>query len=187
MLDEFRIKQGQRLILIISEDREVQPDFKTEMVVLYMLFERCHTKNRKRSLKYHRVVQGGAKELFPVNKFPPSLLPRNGACHGQPNQPISESSTSIFSTQRHFFCSTLYFRSRIQWDHPVHSVEENTRNKTNTPPSLSLSEFHLPHPSFNRLSNRSPECLFTRPFCRTDCRRLLTFFSPFSFLRSPPT
>ena len=33
--------------------REVQLDLTPDMAVLYMLFERCHTKNRKIALKHH--------------------------------------------------------------------------------------------------------------------------------------
>ena len=33
--------------------RYVQLDFTPEMEVYYMLFERCHTKNSKRSIKQH--------------------------------------------------------------------------------------------------------------------------------------
>ena len=33
--------------------REVKLDFTPEMEVLYVLFERCHNKNRKISLKQH--------------------------------------------------------------------------------------------------------------------------------------
>ena len=33
--------------------REVQLDFTPEMQLLYMLFERCHTRNRKRSINQH--------------------------------------------------------------------------------------------------------------------------------------
>ena len=32
---------------------EVQQNFTPEMEVFYMIFERCHTKNRKRSLNQH--------------------------------------------------------------------------------------------------------------------------------------
>ena len=33
--------------------REAQLNFTPEIKVLYMLFDRCHTKNRKRSFKQH--------------------------------------------------------------------------------------------------------------------------------------
>ena len=37
-----------------SEDyREVQLDFTQEMGIFYMLYERCHTKDRKRCIKQH--------------------------------------------------------------------------------------------------------------------------------------
>ena len=42
-----------REIRLVSREmyREIQLDFTPQIEVFYMLFERCHTKNRKRSLK----------------------------------------------------------------------------------------------------------------------------------------
>ena len=52
-------------------------------------------------------VQGRAKEKSPCLKIPALVLPGNLASPCTANQPISESLSSILSTQRHFFCSTL--------------------------------------------------------------------------------
>ena len=40
--------------------RDVQLDFTTDMEVFYILFERCHTKNRKGSIKQHKDTSGEA-------------------------------------------------------------------------------------------------------------------------------
>ena len=42
---------------------EVQLDFTPDMEVLYMLFERCHTKNRKRSLKQHMMYSNSGMKF----------------------------------------------------------------------------------------------------------------------------
>ena len=41
-------------MLEMTTNREVQLDFTPEIDVFYTLFDRCHTRNRKRSLKQNK-------------------------------------------------------------------------------------------------------------------------------------
>ena len=54
-VDMGDLGDGRSNDIALSDDqnyyREVQLDFPSEMEVLFMLFERCHNKNRKRSIK----------------------------------------------------------------------------------------------------------------------------------------
>ena len=56
--------QGPRTPNPMDDYREVQLDSTPEIEVFHMLFERCHTKHRKRSIKYH--IQRGVN-LFELS------------------------------------------------------------------------------------------------------------------------
>ena len=47
------MREGARAELHSTHYRLVQLDLTWDIEVFYMLFERCHTKNRKRSIKQH--------------------------------------------------------------------------------------------------------------------------------------